>query len=123
MGVFAHEFIHGITWALFTKEGFKSISYGILWKICTPYCHCKEPLSKNAYQLGAIMPLLILGCIPLILSVIFGLKILFLFSIIFNSVATFDLLVLSKLIKEDKSSLIMDNPSEISWSIYRKKIK
>ena len=120
MGVFAHEFIHGITWALFTKDGFKSIKYGILWKMCTPYCNCKELLNKNAYQVGAIKPVIILGCIPLLVAIIFGDKALFLFGVIFISAAAGDLLVIGKLIKEKKSSLVMDNPLEVGWTIYRK---
>lgn len=56
-----HELIHGITWAIFAKEHFKSIRVGVIWKALTPYCNCKEPLEKWQYILGAAMPTLILG--------------------------------------------------------------
>ena len=54
LGIIAHELIHGITWAIFTKNGFKSIKFGIMLKMLTPYCHCKEPLKVNQYALGGI---------------------------------------------------------------------
>ena len=43
-GIIIHELIHGVFFAFFAKNGFRSIKFGILWKMLTPYCHCKEPL-------------------------------------------------------------------------------
>jgi hypothetical protein len=59
IGIILHE-LHGITWAKYTKDGFKSIRFGVLWKFLTPYCHCKEPLVKH-YIIGGIMPAIVLG--------------------------------------------------------------
>jgi hypothetical protein len=36
IGIILHELIHGITWAKYTKDGFKSIRFGVLWKFLTP---------------------------------------------------------------------------------------
>ena len=44
IGVVLHELLHGITWAMFNDKGFKSIKFGIIWKMLTPYCHSEEPL-------------------------------------------------------------------------------
>lgn len=35
IGVILHELIHGITWACLAQGGFKSIKFGILWKVLT----------------------------------------------------------------------------------------
>src|ERR1041385_2520210 len=43
LGVITHELLHGITWAKFAKNGFKSISFGVNRKYLSPYCHCNEP--------------------------------------------------------------------------------
>jgi hypothetical protein len=56
-----HELIHGLTWGIFTKNHFRSIEFGIIWKMLTPYCTCAEPLKKGQYLLGSVMPTLILG--------------------------------------------------------------
>lgn len=45
MGAIVHELIHGITWACFATNKFRSIHYGIIWGVLTPYCHCDEPLT------------------------------------------------------------------------------
>jgi len=56
IGVVLHELIHGIVFASFAKQGFKSIKFGIIWKMLTPYAHCKEPLRVRPYMLGVVMP-------------------------------------------------------------------
>jgi hypothetical protein len=56
-----HELIHGLTWGIFSKSHFKSIEFGVIWKMLTPYCYCSEPLKKWQYLLGSAMPTLLLG--------------------------------------------------------------
>lgn len=60
-GVIAHELVHGITWALFAKNGFRSIRFGVMWRMATPYCHCKEPMQIKQYLSGAITPFIFVG--------------------------------------------------------------
>ena len=38
VGIVVHELIHGLTWACYAKSGWKSISFGVMWKMLTPYC-------------------------------------------------------------------------------------
>jgi len=122
-GIVLHELIHGLFWAMFTKNGFKSIKFGIMpaSKLFSPYCHCKEPLKLNHYRLGAIMPLIILGIIPTIISICIGSLFLFVLGIFFIMVASADVLVLQKTLKETKDSLIFDHPSEVGYYLYRLK--
>lgn len=59
--VVLHELIHGLTWGSFAKNHFKSIDFGVIWSMLTPYCTCTEPLTRWQYLLGMLMPTLILG--------------------------------------------------------------
>ena len=59
--IIVHELIHGITWAIFVKNHFHAIDFGIVWSTLTPYCACFEPLKKWQYLLGTAMPTLVLG--------------------------------------------------------------
>jgi len=119
LGTIAHELIHGIIWARFTKDGFKSIKFGIMWKMITPYCHCKVPLKASQYILGAIMPAIILGFIPAILAIIIGNIGLLIFGIFFTIAAGGDFLVINALRKEKKDTLVEDHPSECGFYVYR----
>ena len=119
LGIIAHELIHGIMWAKFAKNGFKSIKFGIMWKMITPYCHCKEPLKVSHYLIGSIMPAIILGFIPAILAIIIGNLGLLIFGIIFIVAACGDFLVIYSLRKESKETLVEDHPSEVGFYVYR----
>lgn len=56
-----HELIHGLTWGCFAKQHFKSIDFGVIWSMLTPYCTCAEFLTRWQYLLGVLMPTLVLG--------------------------------------------------------------
>lgn len=119
IGLLLHELIHGITWAIFAKDGFKSIKFGIFLKVLTPYCHCKEPLRLKYYLLGTIMPSIILGLIPAVLGIISG-NILFLVFGIFFTIAAFgDFMVINLLKNESNDSYVLDHPSEVGYFVYR----
>ncbi len=120
LGIIVHELIHGIIWALFAKGGFKSIKFGILWKMLTPYCHCKEPLKVRHYIIGAIAPAIILGLVPSILAIINGHAGLLLFGMFFIMAAGGDLLIINLIRKEHLDDLVQDHPSEAGCYIYRK---
>ncbi len=50
VGVVVHELIHGITWACFAPSGWKSISFGVIWKRLTPYCLQRADASAPLYH-------------------------------------------------------------------------
>ena len=56
-----HEGIHALTCAMFAKDHWKSIRFGVIWKALTPYCTCLRPVKRGQYILGAAMPTLVLG--------------------------------------------------------------
>lgn len=119
LGIIMHELIHGITWSKYTEKGFKSIKFGILWKMLTPYCHCKEPLKVQEYILGAIMPSIILGLIPAIYAILFGNILILVFGIFFTTAAIGDFMIINLLRKENMNSLVLDHPTEAGCFIFR----
>jgi hypothetical protein len=119
VGIVLHELIHGITWCLFAKEGFKSIKFGVIWKAVTPYCHCKEPLKVKNYIIGAIMPALLLGILPTILALITGNIQLFAFGMFFTMAAGGDFMMINMIRKLDMDMLTQDHPSKIGCIVYK----
>jgi hypothetical protein len=120
VGIIVHELIHGITFAFFAKKGFKSITFGVLWKMLTPYCHCKEPMTVFHYTIGAIMPAIILGLIPAIVALVIGNTMIILFAYFFTTAAIGDFMIINLIRKESKGSLILDHPSEIGYFVLNK---
>ena len=63
-----HEGICGFVWGLFAGKRRKAISFGVMWKMITPYCICCEPLKKWQYIMGKAMPALVL-CLGFIIAI------------------------------------------------------
>ncbi|EHO08279.1 DUF3267 domain-containing protein [Myroides odoratimimus] len=119
LGIVVHELIHGATWAIFAKKGFKSIKLGFLKEYLTPYCHCKEPLKVRPYSIGAIMPAIILGFIPSILAIWTGSLGMLLFGIFFTVSAMGDFMIIYLIYKEDKDTWVQDHPSEAGYYLLK----
>jgi Putative zincin peptidase len=111
ISVIAHEFIHGLTWKLVGRVPSSAISYGIQWSALTPYAHLNEPIDINVYRIGGLMPGLVLGIIPYILSLILGDGNLLWFSVIHTLAAGGDWLILWSLRSVRQGTLVEDHPS------------
>lgn len=117
VGIVVHELIHGISWAFFAPGGWKSISFGVLWKVLTPYCHCDEPMSVRGYIVGAMMPCVLLGLVPAIVALCIGHLPTLIWGIFFIAAAAGDIWMSWLLTKEDPKSRLLDHPSEAGFYI------
>jgi hypothetical protein len=105
-GIIAHELIHGLLFALYAEKGLKSVRFGIVWKMLTPYCHCKEAVKVKFYIIVALFPAIILGLIPIVISFFNG-SIYWLFFGVFNiSISAGDLIVVWLLRKENPNDYV-----------------
>lgn len=116
-GIVVHELIHGLFWAHYAPSGFKSISFGVIWKMLTPYCHCSQPLKVKHYSIGALAPLVILGIIPAIAGVALHSLMATLFGIIFIASAAGDIMVAWRLRKEPAGNTVLDHPTEAGYIV------
>lgn len=121
IGIVAHELIHGLIFGLYAENGFKSIRFGVIWKMLTPYCHCKEPLKIKHYLLGALMPAIVLGFIPAVVALFMGNAKLLIFGLFFIGAAASDFMVAWILRKENGNDYVQDHPSEAGCWVYREK--
>jgi len=120
IGIVAHELIHGVTWAIHAKRGFRSIRFGIMLKMVTPYCHCKEALQVKHYIIGAITPAIILGLLPAIYGIATGSVGTLLFGGFFTIAAGGDFMIIYLLRNEKMETMVEDHPSEAGCYVYRK---
>jgi len=116
-GVAVHELLHGITWALFAKRGFRSISFGIKWEYLTPYCHCKEPLKVWQFIAGALAPAILMGLVPAIWALFNGNTLLMFFGIFYLWAASADLLTVWIMRHLERNQLISDHPEELGFIV------
>lgn len=113
--IVVHELIHGLTWALFAPNHWKSISFGFIAQYLTPYCTCNAPQRKWQYITACIMPLLLLGILPSIIAVFIGsiwLLMIGLFMILGGGGDLTIILTLLRFKSDAKELLYLDHPFE-----------
>lgn len=116
LGILLHEGIHGFTWGL-VNHNFRPVSFGVIWKYLTPYCHYSEPMLRNNYIWGAITPFIFLGLIPAVCSLFLGRFELLVLGLIYISGAAGDLWMIWLILKEDPKAMVLDHPSEAGFYI------
>lgn len=117
-----HELIHGLTFCLFTKGKFKSISFGFNRQALAPYCTCTEALTKRQYLAGLLAPCLLLGVVPGIAAVIIDSVWILLFSAVMLMSAGGDLLIARLLLRHRTTgdALYFDHPTKIGLACFEK---
>ena len=122
-GIVIHELIHGLTFAIFTEKGWKSIEFGIIWEYMTPYCTCSEPMKKGPMIVAAIMPTIVLGFLPAVLGIITGKWVIMFFAIILIMGGGGDMMIILNILKyrsKGKEVLFLDHPYEIGTIVFEK---
>lgn len=117
ISIVLHEFIHGFVWSRFTKNGWKSIKFGIVWKSLLPFCHCIEPLKASQYKLGLLMPTMILGILPIIYSLITGSFDLLFYGFLMLLGGIGDIIIFFMMGKVKSDTVIKDHPSKIGFIV------
>ncbi|MCR5013472.1 MAG: DUF3267 domain-containing protein [Bacteroidales bacterium] len=123
--IVVHELIHGLTWGLLSEHHFKDIEFGLMKEFLTPYCACLVPLSKGHYILGALMPCIILGILPLVIGILIGSGTLLWIGIIMTLAAGCDIMIVAKVLafkpeSTSKEVLIYDHPTQAGSVVFEK---
>ena len=118
-----HELIHGISWAIFAEHHFKDVEFGFMKQYLTPYCTCTVPLDKGSYIFGALMPLIILGIIPMITGILTGSIFILSVGILMTDAAAGDIMIVWKLLRYKSEAVhlvYMDHPTQAGGVIFEK---
>lgn len=121
--IIVHELIHGVSRAMYAKSGWKAISFGFIKKYMTPYCTCNEPLTKFGYIFGAMMPAIVLGFIPGIISIVIGNAYVFYMAMVMILAGGGDMFITYLLItfkSKGKKSIYIDHPYLVGLTAFVK---
>lgn len=114
--IVVHELIHGICWSIFAPRHFKDIEFGILKPSMTPYCTCPASLKKGQHIFGTVMPLIVLGIIPMIVGIAIGNGSVLLLGVIMAASAAGDILIIRNILTHRSNAreiVYMDHPTEV----------
>lgn len=107
--IVVHEGIHALA-MLMVGVPRKNIRFGVILKQGMAYCACDVPLTADKYMFVLILPLIVTGIIPWILSTVF-LNIIYTCMFIgMIAGAAGDLSMILKLTKYSSSQLVLDHP-------------
>jgi len=110
IGAFLHEVLHALGFLIFGKLILSQVKIGFIWKYITPYAHCKVPLKASVYRIALLLPAILLGVIPALVSIISGKGWLLIYGILFTVLAGGDLLVFWLIRKVKRNELVKDHP-------------
>lgn len=121
--IVVHELIHGLSWAIFTEHHWQDVAFGFMKQYLTPYCSCRVPLRKGQFFFGALMPLVLLGILPMIAGILAGSAPLLFMGIIMADSAAGDILIVWKILRwksEAGSVVYIDHPTQAGGVIFEK---
>ena len=121
--IVVHELIHGVSWAIFSEHHFKDIEFGFMWKYLTPYCTCSVPLSKGQYIFGALMPMFLLGIVPMIVGILTGWFLWLLIGIIMTDAAAGDIMIVWNILNYKTTAqefVYVDHPTQAGGVIFER---
>lgn len=113
----AHEAVHGISWKLLAGLRWSELRFGFSWKMLSPYCHAKVPMNITAYRIGALMPLILTGIVPLIIGTLTADPMLSFISAVMISAAVGDIFVIWLLRAVPDHVRVIDHPSRVGCII------
>ena len=118
-----HELVHGLSWVIFSPATFADIAFGIDMKHLAPYCCCTAPLQRRSHLIGTLMPLMLLGIVPFVIS-IFTASVFWLWvAVIMTAAATGDIMIAVKLLRYKKTGselLVIDHPVDAGTVVFER---
>lgn len=124
--IVVHELLHGITFAVGTKKGFKSIKFGVVLRSGVAYCISLVPVKVSRARLSLMMPIYLV-CLPLyIYGVVVSDELIAILAVLFASGSVGDFYYMWKLRHTNKDLYMYEEmPTktgyEIGYLLFEKK--
>ncbi len=121
--IVGHELIHGAVFACFAKDGFRSVAFGVIWSMLTPYCTCRESLKRKHYMLAILAPTVVLGILPAAVALAIGSKWILYLGVLMILGGGGDIMCAIKLATyrtKGKECLFFDHPYEVGLAVFER---
>jgi hypothetical protein len=98
----------------FLPSGFRALKFGYKKEYLALYVHLKEPISVTGFRIGAIMPAILLGILPMVVGLLYGYLSVVLFGMFLTTGAVGDFILLAKTMRLHSGYMIKDQPDDIA---------
>jgi Putative zincin peptidase len=116
-GMVLHELIHAATYKLLQSKKPAKVSFGLAYSIL--YARMHEEMTLRTYRLVLLSPFVLLGCVPLIYSLVTVNDFYFVCSILMILASVGDLLILFNIRTFDKRAMVRDGDNWIGCTIIK----
>lgn len=110
VGLICHEGLHALSAIIFGKCSVKQIKFGINIKQGMLYCHIDKPIHAKSYKIMLIIPVIVTGFALIIVTLFGNIFLIVVFCMLLCGGAG-DIIMLLRLQKLDKETLILDHPT------------
>jgi hypothetical protein len=111
-GIILHEAVHAIGWKYAGGLGWNEFKFGIDLKSLSPYCHARAPMSARAYRIGALLPSLVTGVLPVAVGTALANPTLAFVGAVLFSAAIGDFMILWIIRNVRQDALLLDHPTQ-----------
>jgi hypothetical protein len=109
----AHEGFHAVGWKYWGELPWRAIKLGIMWEALAPYAHATQPMRVDAYRLGTVLPGIMTGLVPYVMTLVIGNGVMVIVSAVMISGAIGDLYVLWLIRELPPDAMVMDHPKNV----------
>ena len=117
LSVVAHEGLHAAGWLIFGRVPRSEIELGV--RHATPYAHTTAVVAAGSYRVGIVLPALLLGVLPALLSWLTGSSALMVYGAFMLAAAAGDVLVLWLIRDVPAKRLVQDHPTQAGCRVAR----
>lgn len=111
-----HELLHSLAYVIYGAK-YKNITYGVALEKGVLYCLCKQNITKKNILHSLMYPLIIIGIITYIISIMFKLPTLYLLSIM-NIGGSIGDIIMFIFVKRLKNIEFSEYDSELGFALY-----
>lgn len=116
-GIALNLLLHAFFFGVFSPKGFRSISL-VMHKGCISFCHCNEAIRMWQYRFTCLLPVTVLGFLPLLYGMGVGNYDAALFGILMIIGGIDDLFILWKLRSFGNNTYINDCSRELRFKVW-----
>jgi hypothetical protein len=110
ISIIIHEALHGLGFVLFGRLSWRVLHFGFKLKALAAYAYSDQPIKATTYRQVVALPGVILGVVPIIFGLAFGIGWITIYGYIMLVSAGGDLAILWQIRKVPSNCLVLDHP-------------
>lgn len=114
-----HELLHAAGFLVLGRLPRKMVRVGIHRRTLTPYAACQAPVPAAVYRGAALLPAVVLGVVPGIVAVIFGLGGVAGWAAVMLALAGGDVAAVWAIRRVPARTMVLDHPSRVGCTVVR----